>query len=537
MTTPISSGGAPFFDGNPDGVVEAPVGQLLIDRGSGILYRQVSAPSGREWEQALSSEVPHPGYSAAPTIRYIYATATGSDQGGNGSPELPYRTFQRAVRDVPPMIPAGYRYVIDLTNLGGESLPAGYTMPAIKAAAGLDQVVGVTVDPYFRRRGAVSVRATPQPLSTIPYADCILSASDVASTVVDPDSQIITYNLNVARSSWANDAVKGGIFHSTYSSGQAGGKDGIVAISTTGSITITRSAKGSGTLPTLPARIMEPSACLSGSNPTGQTDGGGFGIFNVDSFSFSGIKFINSSLTASDACLFVRSPSPLFAFSFCHFVGRVIIQGGSAAYRQIWENSFFDCRGATQEWQGAYLTLDGCLLDRITQMNATPAGALNLTDCIWQSGTALGDTRPYGAGNFSTNPPPTGGQLPLYTNFCWVRASSSHGIVANGGGTITRTRVDGSPLDAIRVDFGRAPVRLQQVVGTGSLGMGLYVAHGSTVVRDQLTTVTGLSGDYKVGANAPAARDGNGWTALGTGNENDLAATGSMSQLCLLKSV
>lgn len=45
----ISSGGMPFFSGNPNNVVIAPVGQRLIDSGTGIVYAQVTIPSGQRW--------------------------------------------------------------------------------------------------------------------------------------------------------------------------------------------------------------------------------------------------------------------------------------------------------------------------------------------------------------------------------------------------------------------------------------------------------------------------------------------------------
>lgn len=484
---------------------------------------------------ALADGVPTNDFPNVTQVTTIYVRTTGSDLGGRGTLALPYRTFARAIRDVPLLITANNRYVIDVTDLGTETLTPGFALPPIKAASGLDQNVPRTTSPFFRRRAAVTIQATPKLWAAISAADANIALTDIASMTADPDDQIITLTLTTPRASWASDALKGAILRATYASGTAGGSDSVVAASTTTTLVITRSAKGTSTFPTGPFQLMEQSCTFLGTTPSSGIDGTAFGIFNVDSFAFNGISFVNSLGGGANICVGIRAPSTLFSFSHCKFTGRVF-SCSSAAYRQIWEMCYFT-GASSQEWLGVHMTIDGCLFDGVTAVNTTPTGAVNMTDCIWQNCAPLGDFKPYGAGNFSTNPSTLGGQIPLYTNFCRVSSGTSHGAVMNGGGELKRTKITDCAGDGVRCDASRAPCKLTQVVGTGNTGVGVRVLNGAKVQRSVATTVTGTGGDYQVGANAAAAGAGAGWTALGpTGLENDVAA-GATSQLCLLKTV
>lgn len=61
----------------------------------------------------------------------IYARPFGSDERGDGSLKKPFRTFQHAIRFVPALIPPSQRYVVDITGIGTETLPADYAIPEI----------------------------------------------------------------------------------------------------------------------------------------------------------------------------------------------------------------------------------------------------------------------------------------------------------------------------------------------------------------------------------------------------------------------
>jgi hypothetical protein len=57
----------------------------------------------------------------------IYARTTGDDDTGDGSLGNPYRTFVRALRDVPIII-SNAQYIIDITDLGDEELPDDFCL-------------------------------------------------------------------------------------------------------------------------------------------------------------------------------------------------------------------------------------------------------------------------------------------------------------------------------------------------------------------------------------------------------------------------
>ena len=59
----------------------------------------------------------------------IYAHEFGSDATGDGrSLRTAYRTFLRAVRDIPLHVPPGTRYIVDVEGLHKEKLPVTYNV-------------------------------------------------------------------------------------------------------------------------------------------------------------------------------------------------------------------------------------------------------------------------------------------------------------------------------------------------------------------------------------------------------------------------
>jgi hypothetical protein len=68
----------------------------------------------------------------------IYVRPPGDDSTGNGSEQFPFRTLQNAARYVPAKIPAGHRYIIDVTGIT-ETLPTDYTLPPWEGAETVSQ--------------------------------------------------------------------------------------------------------------------------------------------------------------------------------------------------------------------------------------------------------------------------------------------------------------------------------------------------------------------------------------------------------------
>ena len=73
-----------------------------------------------------------PPFPDPPIVFTIYARTFGSDTTGSGTLANPYRTFKEAVRHINSSsaisiyIAAGYRFIVDVTDLGVEKFPPGY---------------------------------------------------------------------------------------------------------------------------------------------------------------------------------------------------------------------------------------------------------------------------------------------------------------------------------------------------------------------------------------------------------------------------
>jgi hypothetical protein len=58
----------------------------------------------------------------------IYAREHGSDSNEEGTLDRPYRTLQRAMRAVPSVIPPNRQFTVDITGIGVEHLPHGFSL-------------------------------------------------------------------------------------------------------------------------------------------------------------------------------------------------------------------------------------------------------------------------------------------------------------------------------------------------------------------------------------------------------------------------
>src|SRR5574342_861812 len=123
------------------------------------------------------------------TITRIFANAMGSDVTGNGSSAAPYRTFQRAMQDVPDTIEPGNRVIVDITGLGLQVLPPNYALPAIDAPFGIEfaYVLPDAGDYYpFTTATALEIIANPK-LATLAQGSNNLGVADILSVTPDPD--------------------------------------------------------------------------------------------------------------------------------------------------------------------------------------------------------------------------------------------------------------------------------------------------------------------------------------------------------------
>lgn len=220
----------------------------------------------------------------------IYARTTGDDLTGNGTLAKPYRTFQRAVRDVPPILGPGTSYVIDITgpadgSLFDETLPDGYTLPAWKSPNNDDSTA---TTPFQQFGQAITIFATPQRVQSLTPAEATINVGDVTITN-DPITTLSTFTLTgPARPGWAGikgkfvlDSV-GGIHNVVISEASP------TAISVTGS-----NAVGGGFH--FPLQIIEPSAWLHGNGNDDFGAVGSINAHNVDDLGFCGIKITSDN--------------------------------------------------------------------------------------------------------------------------------------------------------------------------------------------------------------------------------------------------
>jgi hypothetical protein len=435
-------------------------------------------------------------------ITSIYARQTGSDAAGDGTLANPYRTFQRAIRDVPPFILPGNQINVDVTNLGLEVFPPGYQLPQIQSSSLVYTWYDNPVGPFVWT-GTLNIRAIPQPVASIPLADTLLPASSYTVTT-DPDTFLGTIVLSgPARASWGADALQGKMLI------PVGGQSGVqayvtcvISTSDTASIAVTNFAgEITGDL-----QIVEPSATFQGSEIppgstfTGQTfwQGGSFQAIGANAIAFQGIKFTNTDPNRWAAALAI-SGSDLPIIELCDVDGGLCLirnQLNAAIY-----NSVIRSAGKAFVAESSVIITEGALFLDVLQWYIVTGGGYfeaSIFDGCPSFGTSPNITGYGGVGNIGTELLSC-----LFTNATGPEAA----IWAKGAGgwSIEDTKVEDTVTgDAILVEGPGAPVILDHVNGTGNAGVGVHVNDGGSVrVIDDATAITGAGGDMKVGSLVP----------------------------------
>lgn len=184
------------------------------------------------------NEPPQPPFEDVDVM--IYARLNGSDTTGDGTLAKPYRTMQRAIRDVPSVVPAGTSYFVDITGIGVETLPDNYIFPYFTGAEGLGDFD--FSKPFFHYYGRVNVQADPE---------LVLDLSGATITPTnDATTNLIALQIT-PNPGWTADQFKG-----MFLIGATPTQSSIIWKNTNDTLYLTRR-----TQPTLP-RIMQPSATL-----------------------------------------------------------------------------------------------------------------------------------------------------------------------------------------------------------------------------------------------------------------------------------
>jgi hypothetical protein len=393
--------------------------------------------------------VPLPPFAVTEIV--IFANQDGSDETGAGTEANPYRTFQRAVRDVPAVILPGFRYKIEITNLGDETFPAEYALPAWSMWSEDD----------------VFINANQQPANS-------LTPAERTVTVTSAIALAITKTISVTDTSqnWAPGSLKG-LFLSVGDP-----FDPLISViydNTNDTLLVT----GNDSSPVVPSpgdvlTITEPSARFITTGDFGfrVSDSSLISIFGVkmepgpDSF---GTLDAGNATMKTERCVFVQPYYGSAAVQH-HVVSCYIIEG------------FFESR--------LYLSR-GLLQDSGVRPFVRPAQ----TGLSIHSGQVLENTCVQIDNGITDRS--VGGLLTM--SGVLIKDPPSDGVKLVGGASfISGVEVDGAQGDAFAF-IGPGKHTLQSIVGTGSTGVGIRSDDGAQV---ELQTLKG-TGDSLAFFNDP----------------------------------
>jgi hypothetical protein len=417
-------------------------------------------------EGGIAANVLLPPAPSPPTRVLIYARTTGNDVTGDGSLGNPYRTFGRALADVPLFL-SGVRYVIDISDLGVTAVPAeGYFLPPFVSTDGFSYNFAAEYPLYFVEM-PLTINATPTTLATI-------TAPQIVSLTPDPETGmpvLVTTGGFVPNAYRGKQIVGAGFFEC-----------GVIASNTATDFEIC----GTGAF-TAPITIVEPSASFSGVTP-----GSYAAAFNVSGvlapIAINGIAFPTPG-GAGDLGFYWNSARRLIGF-LNHLQGAT--WGG----------------GAASSWQLFATTFDG------VEWVASGAGGQTWY-CYFEG---VDDYRNYGdGGGFgqyhsqcifhqcqSIGPQGDDGHISVGTwqlAFSKVRLGLGVGVfLQHGGGQyrIWSCVIENCAGDAISM-LGPAMLNVLGCSGAGNGGLGIRAARGSQVAITAATAITGAGGDLKVG--------------------------------------
>lgn len=432
--------------------------------------------------QAASVAPPYP--DVVPVINTIYVRTTGSDTTGLGTLTSPYRTFKRAIRDVPHVIPQGYEFLINVTGID-EDFPAGYQLPSIHGTV-LGWSFGDPSTFPFLGAGSLTIRADPKPFAAIPLADTTVAGSDVVSIVGAGASQLATITVATPRASWANDALKGAMLIGTAGSDAGASTSCVIYGSDATHLLVCNTVSAVETSPQQDLHIVEPSATFHSLGAG--NDGAGIEIVDVASILIQGIKFTiaGGGGDGSAALALGKAVQPFIELCDVDALGSLgcVLQFGtfSSVLR-----SFLDIEASG--WSPRRSLVLGAQARVL-------AGGLQVV-----RQTVFDGCGPVGPGQFAT----ANGYFPQqgweFLNCIFTGSTGDMAVHAAGSGaySLEAVQIDQAAGDAIRAE-GLVSVVLNNVRGTGSFGFGVVANDGAQVrVVDDATDVSGDDGDMSVG--------------------------------------
>ena len=217
----------------------------------------------------------------SPTIITIFARQDGSDEAGTGSRAEPFRTFQRAIRQVPNVIAPGFAYIVDVTDLGVETFPAGYQIPPFQATVQAYLFLDPSTLPFVVL-AALNIRAFPRPFSALPLADTVVPAEDIVA-IFSVGPGLTGVQVTTPRASWAANGAQTAMVIGDGGNAQV---NSVVFASDTTHLFL---ANTPSQVEVQKLSLVEPSAVFSSPGPGG--DGSGWESSAAESLAIQGIKF------------------------------------------------------------------------------------------------------------------------------------------------------------------------------------------------------------------------------------------------------
>jgi len=453
------------------------------------------------------------GFTEEKTI-FIFARLSGSDENGDGSLDTPFRTFAKAITQIPSIIPPGVIYRVDITGIGLEQLPSEYIFPVFVGAEGIGQFD--FEQPFFHYYTAVNVQADPKLFQPTTGPNMIASGI----TTPDPTTELIA--IFVGGAGWTPGDLVG-----KFAIGAGGPTESsVIWQNTADTIFLTRTST-----PTLPIRIMETSAQLqadkipAGFGPFEGIQSGAINVWNTQ-VALLGLK-INATPApinpiAPDFAnwgLHISGTTPPVSLQLCDLPGAGITTSAWTRCRQcyfpqllfgmapnLFTQSFINRSmdpggippGAGVSVWGAR-GLDS--LFRQTVLKETVP--LHFRDLFDQFASgSIGTLELQNVQILDTLPElPPGPDFPINDGILW---NGSIAFLDHVNISRSVPPLFGPPGSAIKVKGNGAYMRLRSVTGTGYGEFGCEVVDGGNVEVDDVggpaTTISGAIGAVSVGS-------------------------------------
>jgi len=480
----------------------------------GSIVHGPSEPGNRRRSHRPTPHTPPSGVPTPPfdlTTTAFFVRTDGSDKHGNGSFRTPFRTFQRAIRQVPSIPAPGASFVIDVTGIT-EIFPSDYQLPVIQTSTIGAGTGAPSPFPFFLFQSGVTIRAIPRLTQLLSPANATITAADGAIVSSDPVSNLVTLTISSPRASWAANVLKGKQLVRTVQSATSNQASCSIYGSDSTHLFLCNDADslngGNGALVLAvneALQIVEPSATFIGSTPTGN-NAWGISSWGINAPVFQGIHFV--APTGLYALALGNADVPVFELCVVDgFIG-VNAPNGLEIFATTMTTSY-DLEPAPG------------LLTRSLFMNfALPESYFNIAAILQTFMDTVFD---------NTCPTLTSAVFfaPIGSNWglqnVLFQGSTGDAIHADyGHWNLTNVSINNTAGIALLVDNGPTAVTLTNVGGTGNSGFGLVADDGAQVrVTDIVTNVGEDSGGMQVGG-LPARTWADFYANTPVGNQYDL---------------